>query len=88
MNYRTWFCCFALAATTGCATAIPSAPRIGVAIPVRDTAPPSRPEREAPPESGAQRPYRFPKVTWEDLNNGLQVATITNTSLPIVQVEW
>ena len=64
-------------------------PQHDVAIPVRDTVPvPKTPVvvREAPPESGPAKPYRFPKVTWTELSNGLKVATIPLTGLPLVQI--
>jgi len=42
--------------------------------------------REPPPESGPAKAYRFPKVTWSELSNGLKLATIPIKTLPLVQV--
>ncbi len=50
------------------------------------TAAPVVPEREAPPESGAARELTLPAPSWATLANGLQVATIAESALPIVQI--
>lgn len=75
----------------GCTTTTynPPAPLQHVAIPVRNTVPvPTAPVvvREPPPESGPAKEYRFPKVTWSELSNGLKLATIPIKALPLVQI--
>jgi zinc protease len=74
----------------GCAaTPPPPPPPPRVAPPVPTTAPVATApvvERESPPESGPAKEYRFPKVTWSELGNGLKLATIPIKALPIVQV--
>ena len=78
-----------LALLAGCATATPTPP----APPPRVVAPPPAPVataavvvKELPPESGPAKEYRFPRVTWSELGNGLKLATIPIKALPIVQV--
>ncbi|MEP7120010.1 MAG: insulinase family protein, partial [Byssovorax sp.] len=64
-------------------------PQQNVVIPVQNTVPvPKVPVvvKEAPPESGPAKEYRFPKVTWAELANGLKVATIPIKALPLVQI--
>jgi predicted Zn-dependent peptidase len=80
-----------LGVLAGCSTTTYNVPppQQNVVIPVRDTVPvPKAPVvvKEAPPESGPAKPYRFPKVTWSELSNGLKLATIPMTSLPLVQI--
>lgn len=71
----------------GCAPEATPRPITGVTIPIKDTVPGSyRPPRRAPPPSGPERPYRFPRVSWAELPNGLKVATIPGQALPIVQI--
>lgn len=75
----------------GCAGApqIPPAPQHKVAIPVRNTVPePKAPVvlREPPPASGPAKEYRFPRVTWSELSNGLKLATLPINTLPLVQI--
>ena len=76
----------ALALAAGCAAETP-APITGVLIPALDTTPrKAKPKREAPPPSGPAKPFHFPKVAWADLPNGLEVAAVPSSALPIVQV--
>ena len=75
----------------GCATTAPTppAPQPNVVAPVRSTVPVATAAavvKEAPPESGPAKEYRFPKVTWSELGNGLKLATIPIKTLPVVQV--
>ena len=67
----------------------PPAPQQSVAAPAPTTVPaPKAPEvvKEPPPESGPAKAYRFPKVTWSELSNGLKLAVIPIKALPLVQV--
>lgn len=51
------------------------------------SAPPApAPEREGPPESGPARELTLPAPRWDELANGLKVATIVSPALPIVQI--
>jgi predicted Zn-dependent peptidase len=79
-----------LGATSGCAstTVAPERGIQNVVIPVKDTTgePAATATREAPPASGPAREYAFPAVTWAELSNGLKVATIQSSALPIVQI--
>lgn len=79
-----------LALLAGCATTpTPPAPPPKVVAPVPDTPPPATAAavvKELPPESGPAKEYRFPKVTWSELANGLKLATIPIKALPIVQI--
>jgi zinc protease len=79
-----------LALLAGCATAAPPPPPPpSVPAPVPSAAPVATApvvEKESPPESGPAKEYRFPKVTWSELGNGLKLATIPIKALPIVQV--
>lgn len=74
----------------GCSstTVVPPKPIENVAIPVKDTTP--KPKhvvtRESPPPSAPPADYHFPAVTWSELKNGLQVATIQSKALPVVQI--
>src|SRR5262249_25969888 len=47
---------------------------------------PAPPERESPPPSGAAREFRIPRPVWQELPNGLKIATVQTTALPIVQI--
>ncbi|MFT3775022.1 MAG: pitrilysin family protein [Minicystis sp.] len=62
--------------------AVPEAP----APTTTATAAPAEPAREAPPPSGQAKPFRFPKVVWTELPNGLKVATVPSKALPVVQI--
>jgi predicted Zn-dependent peptidase len=55
-------------------------------IPVHDTRPADEAPREPPPASVPAKPYRFPRVVWAELQNGVRVATIPNKALPVVHV--
>lgn len=57
-------------------TAVVNAPVVATAAP----------EREGPPEAGPARELALPAPRWEELRNGLKVATIASAALPIVQV--
>lgn len=73
----------------GCATPPPAPPVVPQTPPPHETAPVVKaPEvvKELPPESGPAKAYRFPKVTWSELANGLKLAVIPIKSLPVVQV--
>lgn len=50
------------------------------------SAAPAVPERESPPESGPARELSLPAPLWDELPNGLKVATIVSPALPIVQI--
>ena len=65
-----------------------SKPIQNVTIPVKDTAPPPVIPKEQPPEAGPAREVSFPPIAWDDLPTGLRVATITNATLPLVQIRF
>jgi predicted Zn-dependent peptidase len=69
-----------------CAETPPPAPPPAPAPPPPPPATAEAPAREAPPASGPAKPYRFPKVVWAELPNGLKIATITSKALPVVQL--
>src|SRR5882762_2715155 len=66
----------------------PQAQLENVVIPVRDTTPKPKgpPPKEAPPDSGPAKDYRFPKTVWSELPTGLRFASIPIKALPLVQI--
>lgn len=82
-------CAAVLVAIAGCvAKPLPpaAAPPAPPSAPTEVAAPPASSARESPPAPGPARSYRSPKVEWEGLPNGLRVAFIASSALPIVQI--
>lgn len=63
----------------------PPAPK-PVPPPPTATVAPAPPEDESPPPSGPARELSLPAPAWDELSNGLKVATIASHALPIVQI--
>jgi len=65
---------------------LPPGPKPVATAPAATVTAPPLPEREAPPGSSAARELTLPAPAWDKLANGLELATITSTALPIVQI--
>ena len=62
------------------------APRPTAVAPAPTAVAPALPERESPPEAGAARELSLPAPQWDELANGLKIATLVSPALPIVQI--